>query len=84
MQHAIRLAEQADTILVVGCSLVVAPANQIPQLVQMHGGKVIVINTTVTVQDQYADVMLQGKAGEILPQLVQMVRQKLKKKRRRK
>jgi len=58
--------------------MVVAPANKIPHLVQQNGGKIIMVNTTETLQDQYADVMLIGKAGEVIPKLVDAVKQKLR------
>ena len=70
LQEATQLAELADVVLVIGCSLLVAPANTIPQLTRAHGGKIIMINTVSSFHEEMADVVLLGKAGEILPQIV--------------
>ncbi|MGE4284338.1 MAG: NAD-dependent deacetylase [Clostridia bacterium] len=43
-KQAIKLAEQSDLMLVIGTSLQVFPANLLPNIVQEHHGKVIIIN----------------------------------------
>lgn len=41
---AVRLIKQASVLLVVGCSLTVTPAAELPRLAERHGAKVLVIN----------------------------------------
>lgn len=68
------LAKQSDVCLIVGTGGQVAPANRIPYIVKNRGGIVIEVNLydtdySYTTSDYY----LQGKAGIMLPKLVQAV-----------
>ncbi|CAI7741745.1 unnamed protein product [Closterium sp. NIES-54] len=76
MSEAVAAAASADVLLVIGTSLMVAPANSLTHMCRMRGGKVIAVNLD---PDAFvsADVGLEGKAGEVLPQLVAEVRQRL-------
>ncbi|WP_297535319.1 NAD-dependent protein deacetylase [Thermococcus sp.] len=74
LEEAFRLAEKADMVLVVGTSGVVYPAAYIPHIVKERGGKVIEVNVEKSGITPIADVFLRGKAGEILPKLVELVR----------
>jgi len=56
--------------LVIGTSAVVYPAAGLVPYAKQAGAKVIEINTEPSAASRIADVMLQGPAGEILPQLV--------------
>ncbi|GAV24727.1 NAD-dependent deacetylase [Carboxydothermus islandicus] len=71
-QMALELAECSDLVLVVGSSLVVTPANQIPGLVLLEGGKAIIVNKDPTPLDDQA-LVLRGYAGEILSKLAEML-----------
>jgi len=66
-------AERADAILVIGTSGVVMPAGAIPRIVKGNGGKIIEINIEETVITPIADVSLRGKAGEILPSVLEII-----------
>jgi NAD-dependent deacetylase len=61
--------EQSDVCLVIGTSGIVQPAASFPLIVKQNRGKLIEINTESTPLTRIADVHLQGKAGEILPEL---------------
>lgn len=61
---------QADALLVVGSSLQVTPAAWLPDVAKAHGAGVIIANDEATVMDQVADVVLRGRVGKILPDLV--------------
>jgi len=74
LEEAFRLAEKADAVLVVGTSGVVYPAAYIPYIVKERGGRVIEVNVEKSGITPIADVFLRGKAGEILPKLVELVR----------
>jgi NAD-dependent deacetylase len=73
MHEALALAQAADVMLVVGSSLVVRPAADVPLSAVRSGAKLIIINTEPTPLDSHADVMIQGRAGEVLPEILTLV-----------
>lgn len=62
--------------LVVGTGLNVMPANMVPGLVKYRFGTLIVANLDRSGAES-AHVFLQGRAGEVLPRLVEAVRERL-------
>jgi NAD-dependent protein deacetylase/lipoamidase len=70
LQEAQALATAADLILIVGSSLQVYPAAGIPRLAREYGAELCIINAEPTPFDRLAAVVIQGKAGEVLPQIV--------------
>ena len=63
LQDSFALASACNTLLVLGTSAEVTPANTIPQTAKMAGAKIIEINLTPTVLTRYlTDIFLQGKA----------------------
>ena len=64
------LAMAADLMLVVGSSLQVYPAAGIPRLAGESGAELCIINAEPTPFDDLASVVMHGKAGEILPEIV--------------
>lgn len=66
---ALAEAETADLMLVVGSSLTVGPANQLPSLVLANGHPVVLINLGPTTYDQTATAVFATPAGKALPQL---------------
>ncbi len=66
-------AKKCDCLLIIGTSLRVTPANQVPGMAKDRGAAVIFVNLEPTFMDDMADVVLHGKAGEILPKLVKQV-----------
>lgn len=71
LQESFELATGCDTLLVLGTSGEVTPANTIPQTAKMAGATVIEINVEPTVLTHYlTDIFLQGKAGEVMTQLI--------------
>lgn len=73
VQSAYALAERADVMLVVGTSLVVYPAAEIPLVAVRAGAPLIVINAEPTPFDGFADVVIHGKSGEVLPEIVALI-----------
>jgi len=69
-----RLSREADLMLVVGSTLVVQPAALMPLVTHRSGGKVVIVNLSETGGDFYADLVIRGKAGEILPALLEKYR----------
>lgn len=73
IQEAFGLAREADVMLVVGSSLVVYPAAEVPLVAVRSGAKMIVVNAEPTPFDELADVVLRGKSGEVLPEIVDLI-----------
>ena len=73
MREAFELARQADVVIVVGSSLVVHPAADIPPAALGSGARMIVVNVEPTPLDELADVVIHGKSGEVLPELVALI-----------
>ncbi len=74
LEEARRAAERAEVFLSVGTSGVVYPAAELPLLAREAGVYVAEINLQRTALSPYVDETILGKAGEILPQLVEAVR----------
>jgi NAD-dependent deacetylase len=63
-------AREADVCLVVGTSALVHPAASVPDVTAGEGGAVIEVNLEPTQLSGRVDVSLMGRAGEILPTLL--------------
>jgi NAD-dependent deacetylase len=64
--------QQADLVLVVGSSLEVAPASELPAIALDCGAKLVLLNFDPTYLDAKADVVLHADAAEVLPRLVEL------------
>ena len=73
VQEAFQLARQADVMLVVGSSLAVYPAADVPLTAVRAGALMIVINAEPTPLDRLAEVVIHGRSGEVLPELVRLL-----------
>jgi NAD-dependent deacetylase len=73
VQEAFALAREADVMLVVGSSLVVYPAADIPVAAVRSGASLIVINAEPTPLDEFAAVVIRGKSGEVLPEVIRLI-----------
>jgi NAD-dependent deacetylase len=70
-------SRRCDLLIVIGSSLVVYPAAYMPVYAKEAGAAVAIVNLTVTDFDHEADVVIHGKAGEIMPLILQAVRRNL-------
>jgi NAD-dependent SIR2 family protein deacetylase len=64
-----------DAVLVVGTSAVVYPAAGFPIMAKEKGAVVVEINIEPTPVTEYADISLFGTAEEVLPALVDAIKQ---------
>ena len=78
INESFRLASLADVVIVVGTSGAVFPAAYVPYIAREHGGKVIEVNIRTSSLTSISDVFLMGRAGEILPRIVEEVKRALK------
>jgi NAD-dependent deacetylase len=65
--------KEADLMLVVGSSLEVAPASDLPELALDNGAKLVIINYQPTALDAQADVVIYADIAEVLPQVAALV-----------
>lgn len=73
IEQAAAAAQQADVFLSIGTSGLVNPAASLPYLALEAGSTLVEINPDHTPLTMYADYLLPGPAGEILPQLVEQI-----------
>jgi len=62
--------KKCDVMLVVGSSLEVAPANQLPVIAKRNHAKLVIINLEETHLDHMADVVIHARAAQIFPQIL--------------
>jgi NAD-dependent deacetylase len=74
--EAFELARRCDLMLVVGSSLQVYPAADVPSTAIDRGVPLIVVNDEPTPIDVAATVVLRGRSGELLPRLEAEVRRR--------
>jgi len=74
LQEAIRRARNCDLFIVIGSTLVVYPAAYIPTYATQAGARLAIVNLTPTPFDHYAEVVIRGKAGEIMSEVIEKIR----------
>ncbi len=69
-REAERRSSVCDLFLVIGSSLVVYPAAQMPVIAKRAGAQLVIINLMPTPHDDYADLIIGEKAGETMEQIM--------------
>lgn len=69
-QNALTFLAHADTALICGTSGIVWPAAAIPEYAQQHNVHTIELNIEKTPISSIVEIFLEGKAGELLPDIV--------------
>ncbi len=70
IDQAMRVSDECDLLIAVGSTLSVFPAANCVPRAKAGGARVIIVNGAETAMDRYADWLLVGPIGEILPELV--------------
>jgi NAD-dependent deacetylase len=73
VEKAVALSRDSDFFLVVGSTLLVQPAAHMPVYAKNGGAFLAIINLSNTPCDEMCDILIRGKAGEILDQIVKEV-----------
>jgi NAD-dependent deacetylase len=77
-EHAMGAAtfhsSECDLFIVVGSSLIVQPASFMPMYAKDGGAKLVIINIGGTPLDKQADIIINGRAGDIMTRIVDIVR----------
>ena len=71
IEQAIEAAQNAEVFFSIGTSAVVEPAASLPHFAHQAGAVVVEINPDTTPLTPYADYVLQGASGAVLPALMQ-------------
>jgi len=66
---------KCDLFLCIGSSLVVYPAARLPQIAKSKGARMVIINREPTPLDSIADLVIIGKAGEVMNEILRMVKE---------
>jgi NAD-dependent deacetylase len=70
IERAMVVSDECDVMLAVGSTLSVYPAANCVPRAKANGARVIIVNGGETAMDHYADDLLNGGIGQILPALV--------------
>jgi NAD-dependent deacetylase len=70
-QGAKDASRKSDLMLIVGSSLEVAPASDLPLFAHRTGAKLVIINLAPTHLDDMAEVVIHERAAIVLPQIAQ-------------
>ena len=73
VQDALAMAARADLMIAVGSSLQVYPAAELPIVAVRNGARLVIVNDEPTPFDDWADLVVRGRAGEVLPAAVDAV-----------
>jgi NAD-dependent deacetylase len=74
LHESIRRAQNCDLFIVIGSTLLVYPAAYIPTYAREAGATLAIINLTPTAFDDYAEVVIRGKAGEVMSRVMEKIR----------
>lgn len=74
LERATELARNSDFFMVVGSTLLVHPAAAMPGHAKENGSFLVIVNLSETPYDNVSDVLIQGKAGAVLPEIFKEVR----------
>ncbi|MGH2548910.1 MAG: SIR2 family NAD-dependent protein deacylase [Thermomicrobiales bacterium] len=71
LDHAVAMSQVTDLMLIIGTSLVVNPAAQLPLVAKRRGARLVIINRESTPLDDQADLVIRGDAGPTLSTMVE-------------
>ncbi|CCK81322.1 SIR2 family NAD-dependent protein deacylase [Desulfobacula toluolica] len=72
-RRAVELSTNSDVFIVVGSTLLVQPAALMPEYAKTAGAFLVIINLSETPYDTKCDVLIRGKAGDVLKNIVNQV-----------
>ena len=74
LKRAVELARSSDLFMVVGSTLLVHPAAALPGHAKEKEAFLVIVNLSETPYDNVCDVLIQGKAGVTLPEILKEVK----------
>ena len=79
LEKSFHHSSYCDLFIVVGSSLVVSPANEIPKIALRSGARLVIINQGETPMDRICHLRFEEKIGEVLPPAVDKLKELIKK-----
>ena len=79
LQESIERSQNSDVFFVIGSSLVVTPAANMPGIAKQNGAKLIIINKGETPYDDLTDIRFDNKIEDVLPPIMEKVRKMVNK-----
>jgi NAD-dependent deacetylase len=73
VEEAAALSQQSDFFMMIGSTLIVHPAANMPIYAKDNGAFLAIINLSETPCDEICDVLIREKAGVVLPEIVKAV-----------
>lgn len=73
LERAAEWMAEADLVLAIGSSLQVYPAAGLPEMAAMNGADLVILNDEATPLDGLAELVVRGRAGEVLGPAVERV-----------
>jgi NAD-dependent deacetylase len=78
LEDAYSYSQNCDLFIVVGSSLVVFPAADMPRIAHQSGARLVIVNQEDTPLDHLANLRFQEKIQEVLPPAVNMLKELMK------
>ncbi len=79
LEESFHHSSRCDLFVVVGSSLVVSPANDMPRMALRSGARLVIINQGETPMDRSCHLRFEEKIGEVLPQAINRLKELMKK-----
>ena len=73
MLKASNISSQCDLMIVMGSSLSVMPAGQIPNLAFKSGAKIVILNREETIYDAMANIVINDELKIICKELIKLI-----------
>lgn len=78
LEESIQRSQKSDVFFVIGSSLVVTPAANMPGYAKENGAKLIILNKGDTPYDHVADIRFDNLIEEVLPSIMENVKELVK------
>jgi NAD-dependent deacetylase len=75
LSRAYKYLDEADTLLIVGTSLLVYPAASLPLYAKGKGAKLVEINSEKSALSGMCDYKIMGKASDVLPEILSLTKE---------
>jgi NAD-dependent SIR2 family protein deacetylase len=79
LESSFQHSSYCDLFIVVGSSLVVSPANDMPRVALRSGARLVIINQGETPMDRSCHLRFEERIGEVLPPAVNRLKELMKK-----
>ena len=70
LSQAMTASQNCDVFLAIGSTLIVQPASLMPDVARKQGAFLAIINLSETPYDTVCNLVIKGKAGEVLPEVL--------------